>query len=160
EVLDATERFVPLVALQPVYQHPYAVAKRIATLGAVYGRRVALNLVAGAAVGDLAALGDETAHDERYRRLTEYAQLVLGLRAGRGAAPFAARHYRVRALPLPPALPARLGPELYISGSSEAGRRAGKELGAVPVRYPQPPAAAGPGEDAELRGGGVRLGII
>ncbi|GAA2742186.1 LLM class flavin-dependent oxidoreductase [Kitasatospora cinereorecta] len=160
DVLEATGHLVPLVALQPVYQHPYAVAKRIATLGAVHGRRIALNLVAGAAVGDLAALGDETAHDQRYERLTEYARLVGELLAGRGPVTFDGRHYRVRALPLTPAMPAHLLPELYISGSSEAGRRAGRELGAVPVRYPEPPGATGPDGYAQLRGGGVRIGII
>ncbi|GAA4988969.1 LLM class flavin-dependent oxidoreductase [Kitasatospora paranensis] len=160
EVLAATEDFAPLVALQPLYAHPYTVAKTIATFGAVYGRRIALNLVAGGAVGDLAALGDDTAHDDRYARLTEYAQLVRRLLAGAGPVTFEGTWYRVRTLPMFPPLPAHLAPELYISGSSEAGLRAGRTLGAVPVRYPEPPGTSGDGPHGDLRGGGVRLGVI
>ncbi|MFC8453646.1 LLM class flavin-dependent oxidoreductase [Kitasatospora sp. NPDC057223] len=159
EVLTATEDFAPLVALQPVYNHPYAVAKRIATYASVYGRRIALNLVAGGAVADLAALGDDTPHDERYRRLTEYAQLVGRLLAGTPV-DFEGAYYRVRTPPLFPAIPAALRPELYISGSSEAGLLAARTLGAVPVRYPEPSDGAGPDAHAELRGGGVRIGLI
>ncbi|MFJ6215504.1 LLM class flavin-dependent oxidoreductase [Streptomyces sp. NPDC092296] len=160
EVLAVTEDFAPLVALQPVYAHPYAIAKKIATYGSLYGRRIALNLVAGGAVGDLAALGDHTAHDERYLRLTEYAQLIGRLLADSGPVTFEGAYYRLRTPPLVPALPAHLRPELYISGSSKAGQQAAETLGAIPVRYPEPSAAPGEGTRDDLRGGGVRLGII
>ncbi|MEU0149744.1 LLM class flavin-dependent oxidoreductase [Streptomyces sp. NPDC006288] len=161
EVLAATEGFVPLVALQPLYMHPYTVAKRIATYASLYGRRIALNLVAGGSVGDIAALCDaNSAHDDRYRRLTEYAQLIGLLLTGPGPVTFEGDHYRVRALPLSPALPPSLAPELFISGSSEAGRRAGQTLGAVPVRYPEPPGVADPEADGDRRGTGVRIGVI
>ncbi|MFB8031151.1 LLM class flavin-dependent oxidoreductase [Streptomyces sp. NPDC056465] len=161
EVLAATADFVPLVALQPLYVHPYAVAKKIATYASLYGRRIALNLVAGGSVGDLAALCDENgAHDDRYRRLTEYAQLVGLLLAGDGPVTFEGDYYRVRSLPLSPALPAHLAPELFISGSSDAGRRAGRTLGAVPVRYPLPPGTGTRGTGGDPGGGGVRIGVI
>ncbi|MFD5920095.1 LLM class flavin-dependent oxidoreductase [Kitasatospora sp. NPDC058201] len=160
EVLAATTDFAPLVAVQPVYAHPYAVAQRIASYGMLYGRRIALNLVAGGVVGDLTALGDATPHDDRYLRLTEYAQLVGLLLAGAGPVTFEGRYYRARNLPLAPALPAGLAPELYMSGSSEAGRRAAGTLGAVPVRYPVPPGPGTEGDLGGLDGGGVRIGII
>jgi alkanesulfonate monooxygenase len=160
EVLSATEDFAPLVALQPLYMHPYAVAKKIATYASVYGRRIALNLVAGGSTGDLAALRDETAHDERYTRLLEYAQLIGLLLAGRGPVTFDGVHYRVRTLPLSPALPAGLAPELFISGSSEAGQRVGEALRAVQVRYPEPTSVAVQGAEGALKGGGVRIGVI
>ncbi|WP_327674801.1 LLM class flavin-dependent oxidoreductase [Kitasatospora sp. NBC_00458] len=160
EVLTATEHFAPLVAVQPVYAHPYAVAKKIASYGVLHGRRIALNLVAGGVVGDLRALCDETPHDDRYLRLTEYAQLVVRLLSGTGPVTFEGRYYRARDLPMVPALPAGLAPELYMSGSSEAGSRAAGELGAVPVRYPLPSGPGTEGDLGALDGGGVRIGII
>src|SRR6266496_6617877 len=47
EMITHTERLSPLVAVQPVYMHPYTVAKMVASLGFLHGRRVYLNMVAG-----------------------------------------------------------------------------------------------------------------
>jgi alkanesulfonate monooxygenase SsuD/methylene tetrahydromethanopterin reductase-like flavin-dependent oxidoreductase (luciferase family) len=46
-VIQATTTLCPLVAVQPVYLHPYAAAKMVATLGHLHGRRVYLNMLAG-----------------------------------------------------------------------------------------------------------------
>ncbi len=46
-VIENTRTLCPLVAVQPAYMHPYAVAKMVTSLGAMYGRGVALNRVAG-----------------------------------------------------------------------------------------------------------------
>ena len=157
EVLSATGTFLPLVALQPVYQHPYAVAKTIASLALLYDRRVCLNLVAGGNRADLAALDDTTDHDRRYDRLVEYTQVIGQLLGTPGQVTHHGDHYRVTGLGLFPALPPALAPELFISGSSPAGRQAAEILGALPVRYPEPP---GPGDALDLHGAGVRIGVI
>ena len=39
EMITHTEQLCPLVAVQPVYMHPYAVAKVVASLGFLHGRR-------------------------------------------------------------------------------------------------------------------------
>jgi alkanesulfonate monooxygenase len=160
EVHAATERFAPLVALQPAYMHPYTVARKISSYALMYGRSVCLNLVAGGLRTDLASLDDITEHDERYDRLTEYAELIIRLLESAGPVTYEGRHYRVRNLRLYPALPAHLRPGLFISGSSPAGRRAGERLGAVAVRYPEPPGAEAPEPDRSPQGGGVRIGVI
>src|SRR5689334_3825237 len=46
-IIESTRSLSPLVAVQPLYMHPYAVAKIVATLGFLYRRRVFLNMVAG-----------------------------------------------------------------------------------------------------------------
>lgn len=160
DVVLATERFKPLVAVQPLYMHPYTVAKTIASYGLLYGRSVCLNLVAGGNRTDLAALDDVTEHDQRYERLTEYARLITQLLAGAGPVTFDGDYYRVKTLGMFPALPQHLRPELFISGSSEAGRRASARLGALALRYPEPPGASVPGPHNDLGGGGVRIGIV
>ena len=160
ELISATDRLSPLVALQPTYMHPFAVAKKIASLGLLYGRGVCLNLVAGGNRGDLAALDDVVEHDARYRRLTEYTRLIEMLLNADHPVTFDGEHYRVRALTVFPALPRHLRPELFISGSSVAGRHAGEQLGAVAVRYPEPPGGDDAGQEPSPHGHGVRLGII
>ena len=81
-IIQKTRGLCPLVAVQPIYAHPYAIAKLIATCGFLYGRRVYLNMIAGGFKDDLAALADPTPHDRRYDRLREYTEIVKLLLAG------------------------------------------------------------------------------
>jgi alkanesulfonate monooxygenase len=155
-VLTATERLAPLVAVQPVYMHPYTAASMVSSLGYLHGRAVHLNMLAGGFRNDLLALGDQTEHDDRYARTVEYTQILLGLLRGETVTR-EGRWHQVRNLRLAPALPPELMPEVLISGSSPAGAAAAAEIGAVPIRYPAPLDQDVP--DA-ASGGGVRVGII
>lgn len=160
-VLANTERLVPLVAVQPAYMHPYSVAKMVCTLGYLHGRRVDLNLVAGGFRGDLLALGDTTAHDDRYERVVEFTRIVKGLLDGETVS-LDGSFYSVSKLRLTPELPRSLMPKLFISGSSPAGLRAAELTGATAVGYP------GRAEEELLRPAqpgasqltGLRVGII
>src|SRR5438477_8951121 len=82
-ILQNTKNLCPLVAIQPVYMHPYSVAKMVASFGHLYGRRIYLNLVAGGFKNDLTALNDTTTHDKRYARIIEYTSIIKQLLAGR-----------------------------------------------------------------------------
>jgi len=157
EVIRATERLCPLVALQPVYMHPYSAAKMVASLAMLHERPVWLNMLAGGFKNDLVALGDDTPHDERYDRTVEYAQIMLDLLEGK-AVTREGRYYSVQNLRLAPAVPDALRPGVMISGSSPAGAAAAKAIGALPVKYPHPP-----GEEQALDGDGdfgIRIGIV
>ncbi len=163
-VLGATEHLRPLVAVQPVYMHPYSAAKMVASLGHLHDRQLCLNMVAGGFRNDLSALGDETPHDERYDRTVEYTQIVKALLSSPGPLTFEGRYYDVTNLRLTPPLPAHLQPEIVISGSSPAGLAAADRLDATPVRYPQP--AEEEEADESRRNGnhsgeaGIRVGVI
>jgi alkanesulfonate monooxygenase len=156
-IIAGTDRICPLVAIQPVYMHPYAAAKMVASLGFMYRRRIWLNIVAGGFRNDLRALGDDTAHDDRYERVKEYARVMLGLLAGETTT-LAGRYYNVKNLRMTPPLPEELRPGVMISGSSPAGFAAARAIGAVPVKYPKPPGEEAAMEDAAAFG--VRVGII
>src|SRR6266550_2120033 len=80
-IIQNTTRLCPLVAVQPIYMHPYAVAKLVASFGHMYGRRIYLNMVAGGFKNDLVALNDTTPHDKRYDRLIEYTRIIRDLLA-------------------------------------------------------------------------------
>ncbi|PVZ14828.1 LLM class flavin-dependent oxidoreductase [Actinomycetospora cinnamomea] len=154
--IAATERLAPLVAVQPVYMHPYTAASMVSSLAYLHGRAVHLNLLAGGFKNDLVALGDHTAHDDRYARTVEYTRILTALLRGETVTHHGRWHH-VENLRLAPSLPPELMPELLISGSSPAGRAAAGEIGATPIRYPEPLGA----ETAEVpTGGGVRVGII
>ena len=84
-LVTSTERLVPLVAVQPVYMHPYSVARMVSSLGFLHGRRIDLNMIAGGFRNDLDALDDHVPHDRRYDRLREYVDVVAPQQ--RGGAP-------------------------------------------------------------------------
>lgn len=160
-VIQHTRFQAPLVAVQPVYMHPYTVAKKIASLALLHGRRVCLNMVAGGFKNDLAALNDPTPHDSRYDRLIEYTTIILRLLEG--GAPFSmqGRFYHVSNLTLQPQLPAGVMPEVLVSGSSAAGLAAARALGAIAVQYPEPPGTPQPARPVESgRRYGVRIGMV
>src|SRR5438552_865055 len=81
-IIQNTTALCPLVAVQPVYMHPYAVAKQITSFAYLYGRRLYLNMVAGGFKNDLDALSDTTPHDKRYARLVEYTTIISRLLTG------------------------------------------------------------------------------
>lgn len=157
-VLDATSRLCPLVAVQPVYMHPYTVAKLVASIASLRQRRVYLNMVAGGFRNDLLALGDETPHDLRYERLVEYTQVVLRLLGGERVSHDGA-FFTLRNVLLTPTLPPELMPGVFVSGSSEAGAAAARALGATAVKYPKPPDEEAPTAEATTRTG-IRIGVI
>jgi alkanesulfonate monooxygenase len=158
-ILQHTRTLEPLVAVQPVYMHPYFVAKKVATLALLHGRRVALNMLAGGFKNDLAALGDDTPHDDRYRRLVEYTVIVRKLLESADPVTVAGRYFSVKNLRMSPPLPRELFPLILSSGSSEAGVWASREMEAVAVRYPAP---AGEEEtlQRQLTRWGVRVGVV
>jgi len=159
-IIEATERLCPLVAIQPAYMHPYSVAKMVTSLAFLHGRRVYLNMVAGGFKNDLAALNDLTPHDERYARLVEYTSVIQSLLRTPDPVSFEGKYYKVTNLRLTPPLPAALMPGVLVSGSSEAGLDAARELKATAVEYPKPPgdyAATLPPNGASS---GIRIGVI
>jgi alkanesulfonate monooxygenase len=157
-IVESTDRLCPLVAVQPIYMHPYTAAKMVSTLAFLHGRRVWLNMLAGGFRNDLLALNDETPHDERYERTVEYTRIMTRLLAGETVTEDG-RYYKVTNLRLTPEVPPELRPDIMISGSSPAGQAAAEALGALAVAYPKPP-----GEEESLRGApvdiGFRIGII
>jgi alkanesulfonate monooxygenase len=158
-ILENTDALCPLPAVQPVYMHPYTVAKAVSTLAYLYGRRIYLNMIAGGFANDLRAFNDSTPHDKRYARLAEYTAIIKELLSGESPVTFNGEFYAVDKLRLTPPLPRRLFPGIFISGSSEAGLAAAKALGATAVKYPKPR-----GEEASVSEDcidyGIRVGII
>jgi alkanesulfonate monooxygenase len=158
-VLENTKSLSPLVAIQPIYMHPYTAAKMVATYGFLHGRRIYLNMLAGGFKNDLLALNDETPHDDRYVRTVEYTKIMTALLSSPEPVTFEGKYYKVTNLRMTPPLPPELYPGILISGSSDAGLAAAREIGATAVKYPKPP-----GDEVDQRGdtidSGVRVGIV
>jgi len=158
-IIQNTQKLCPLVAVQPAYLHPYAVAKVVASLGHFYGRRVYLNMVAGGFKNDLSALNDTTPHDKRYARVVEYTTIIQELLKSPAAVSYQGEFYVVDKLRMTPPLPAELMPGVLVSGSSEAGLSAATALGAIAVKYPQPAESEIDCRESATTYG-VRVGIV
>ena len=157
-ILQNTHSLSPLVAVQPLYMHPYSVAKMISTLGFLHGRQVFLNMVAGGFKNDLVALGDTTPHDSRYQRLVEYTLIIRRLLESPKPLTFDGQFYKINGLTLNPPLAPELYPSILVSGSSDAGLAAAAEIGAIPVKYPEPPDTGSNRRESEPCG--ARIGIV
>jgi alkanesulfonate monooxygenase len=154
-ILRVTESLCPLVAVQPVYMHPYTAAKMVTTLGFLYGRQLYLNMIAGGFKNDLIALNDTTPHDKRYSRLVEYTLLILELLKADTPVTFQGEFFTADKLKMTPSLDPELGPKVFISGSSEAGLNAAQSINAVAIQYPKPARECA----AEARPAGLECGI-
>lgn len=159
-IIQNTGALCPLIAIQPIYMHPYTVAKNIASIAKLYSRRVYLNMVAGGFKNDLTSLNDTTPHDNRYERLVEYTNIIMMLLRNEDPVSYTGKYYQIDNLKLSPACPAELLPGVFISGSSEAGMAAAKAVGATAIQYPRPASEYPEDHPDSQIGSGVRIGII
>ena len=154
-IIQNTHTICPLVAVQPIYMHPFTVAKLVSSLSNFYNRRIDLNLVAGGFKTDLAALNDPTPHDQRYDRLVEYTSILKLLLGNSSAIGYSGIFYSVQHLRLEPPLPGGLFPRLFMAGSSIAGVAAARNIGALAMRYP-----TGTERIDNSVKAGIRVGVI
>jgi len=159
-IVESTADLCPLIAVQPVYMHPYSIAKMITSLAYLHDRRVYLNMIAGGFRNDLLALADSTQHDDRYARLIEYSTIILDLTRNSAPLSYRGRFYQTQNLKLTPPLPRNLQPGLMVSGSSAAGAEAARVLGATCIHYPKPVADYGSPFLDDSMNFGMRVGII
>ena len=135
-VIGATRSLTPLVAVNPLYMHPFTAANMIASMACLFRRRTDLNLIAGGFANDVAAFGDTLGHDGRYRRLMEYASILSALLSGAKPVTFSGEFYQIDKMKLREPVPEALRPRLFVSGSSDASKGAARRLDAVWLRYP------------------------
>ena len=159
ESIRRSRSFVPLVAVQPLYQHPFTVARAVASIALLHRRSVDLNFVTGGFKADLASLGDALDHDRRYDRLVEYAEVVRELLTGRRVT-YSGSYYRLESAKVRAAPAEELRPGLFLSGSSSSCKQAAKALGAVRLCYPPPPDAAISEVAEPGTKWGMRIGVI
>jgi alkanesulfonate monooxygenase len=151
-----SDRLSPLVAVNPVYMHPFSVAKLVNSYAQIYRRKTYLNMITGTALSHLDALNDALTHDQRYARLAEYAQLIWALLSTDGAVTFAGDYYKVNALKLDPPTPRELLPEFFFAGGSDAATAVARLVNGTQMRMLAPSLEDGvvPGET------GVHFGIV
>ncbi|WFU85600.1 LLM class flavin-dependent oxidoreductase [Bradyrhizobium sp. CIAT3101] len=153
-ILAATTRSSPLIAVNPVYMHPFTAAKFVSSFAQLYGRKIYLNMITGTAISDLQGLGDEQSHADRYVRLGEFVALMRQLLVSPRPVNVDGRFYRASNLQLRPRLPAELMPEFLIAGQSDAAQRVAAETGCIKMQMLPPDL------DHGLNAPGMNFGIF
>ncbi len=119
-----TRTFEPLIAIRPGYWRPANFAAAAATLDALSGGRVRINIVSGQ--DNLAAYGDsEGDQAHRYGRTRDFMRLVRRLWTEEDVT-FDSEHFRVAGSTVTPRITPRgdrRHPRLYFGGASEAAER-------------------------------------
>ena len=152
----STKRICPLVAVNPLYMHPFSVAKMVSSIALLHGRKVFLNMITGTALNYLEALSDKKGHDDRYERLREYTIIIRRLLESTRPVTFHGQYYQVENLVLPPGISKSLFPEFLVSGQSAAARRVCRDLEGIGLQMLQPTFAAGLEEEARA----IHFGIV
>lgn len=153
-IMAQTQRSSPLIAVNPVYMHPFTAAKFVSSFAQLYGRKVYLNMITGTAVSDLQGLGDDQSHGDRYVRLGEFVALMRQLLASPRPVNFAGKFYTAANLQLRPRLAPELMPEFLIAGQSEAAQRIAEETGCIKMQMLPPDLESG------LNAPGMNFGIF
>ena len=138
-LLQSTQTLSPLIAVQPLYMHPFAVAKMVVSLSLSHQRRIDLNFISGGFPRDLEAFCDALTHDERYERIVEYGLIIRTLLREKTPVSFDGKHYKIRGLQIPFASQAAGFDSMFtISGSSPAGLLTAQKLNARAIQYLRP----------------------
>src|SRR5262245_34564441 len=58
-ILAQTSKSSPLIAVNPIYMHPFTVAKYVSSFAQLYARKVYLIMVTGPSICDLRNMGDQ-----------------------------------------------------------------------------------------------------
>lgn len=122
-LISKDNSMVPIIAINPIYMHPFAVAKKIVCLSNFYKARIGINFISGASVPDLDALGLNMNHDKRYERLDEFIAIVLHLTMQKEPLFFDGEFYKLKGIKLPFTLEDPFFfPDIYIAGASEKAK--------------------------------------
>lgn len=154
-LIERTRHLIPLVAVNPVYMHPFTVAKLISSFAYLYGRKTYLNMVTGAALSYQKSLGDPIDHGARYDRLGEYLSIVKGLLT-QPRLSHQGRTYQLANLQLLPRVPADLMPGFLLSGQSDAALQVARASEAVSMQML--PGTLESGVRAGV--GGIHFGVV
>lgn len=146
----------PLIAVNPLYMHPFTAAKFVSSYAYSFEKRVYLNMITGTALSQAEAMNCSLDHDQKYDRLREYIDIVQQL-TEKSPRPisYEGDYYTVTDLALPVEIPQNLLPGYFIAGHSEGASAVRDATGAVGMKMLLPELAEAVQEDK-----GIHFGVV
>ena len=155
-ILHQTNTLSPLIAVNPIYMHPFTAARMTASLTLLFSRKMYLNMITGTALSSQKGLGDVISHDERYVRLEEYIGFVRRLLETTRPLRFDGKYYQANDLQLMTGISAEYTPEFLLPGHSDAARRVCIATKSTSLRMLEPRLE----EDLSSDARGIHFGIM
>lgn len=124
-LMSASSDFNPLIAVNPYYQHPLQIIKKLSTLQQFYPNRVALNLIPGSFEKEMKALNELSTFEEKQHRLHEFSSVIKGYIENKNEFSFSGESYQLSSARIYPALEDK-DIKVFFSGMGQS-RRAGNE---------------------------------
>src|SRR6201996_8625256 len=133
-----TERLGYLVAHRPGFVAPTLLARKIATFDHLTGGRLAVHIITGKSDDEQHGDGDFSPKDERYRRATEYLELMKLAWSNEKPFDFAGEFYRVEGADSDVRPLQQPHPPLFFGGASPGALEMGARLCDVYAIYAEP----------------------
>ena len=108
----------PLIAVNPIYEHPFSLARKIASFYELTNQNLAINWVTGIAKSDLELVNDYSNKEQRYKRLKEYIYVVNYLLYESKPLHFSREYYTINGAVLQGDRSVISSPLQFVSGSS------------------------------------------
>ncbi|MEC2074260.1 LLM class flavin-dependent oxidoreductase [Alkalihalophilus marmarensis] len=118
-ILQNTKNIKPIVALRTGFMEPVYACRMIATILKVYGPRLDINIVTGSAKKELLKEGGYLAHQDRYKRTSEFIHIFTNLLKGNDNLTFTGDYYYCENAHLYPEVESDSLPVVYLAGSSD-----------------------------------------
>lgn len=118
--LSKNKQFKPLIATNPIHQHPVALVKRLISLKNIWQADVALNLVSGSFISELNSIGNNLNFEQRNERLIEFLKICQDLSVQKSTYSFKGLHYQIENIDLYPQNNSGKTSSFFISGHFEA----------------------------------------
>ncbi|MDB5227014.1 MAG: putative Alkanesulfonate monooxygenase [Bacteroidota bacterium] len=154
-----TQSLSPLIAVNPLYMHPFSAAKMISSFAYIFGRKSFINCVTGTSKNDMQSFNDNLEHDDRYKRLEEYIEIIKLLLTGEPVS-YSGNFYVVNNMQLLPKIPEALQPEFYVAGASAAAKMTAIKVGAVHIMMGKPLNEISSEYPSFIKQEGVYFGIV
>src|SRR5215510_5802355 len=133
-----TERLGYLIAHRPGFVAPTLMARKIATFDHLSGGRLAVHIITGKTDDEQEGDGDFTPKVERYRRASEYLELMKLAWSNEKPFDFSGEFYRVRGAHSDVHPLQKPHPMLFFGGASEGALTMGAKLCDVYAIYAEP----------------------
>ncbi len=135
---EQTQRLGFLIAHRPGFVAPTLMARKVATFDHLTQGRIALHIITGKTDDEQEGDGDFTPKAERYRRATEYLELMKLAWSNERPFDFAGEFYRVRGAHSDVRPLQRPHPLLFFGGASDGALTMGARLCDVYAIYAEP----------------------
>ncbi|GFN30898.1 LLM class flavin-dependent oxidoreductase [Paenibacillus xylaniclasticus] len=138
KVLQQSQNLSPLIAVQPYSMQPFTVAKMIASVAALYGRKININFITGVNDVELKSIGEIIDPSIKYARLHEYIEIIQALLKSDAPFSYDGQYFSFKALTNHSQISEEFFPGFYIPGSSSESIRLVHHYAGTAVLRPQP----------------------